>query len=350
MGRPYVGAPRKIARNWGGRAEGCPGKIVQFSDQWSKSRTNSLQKTSETLILVQILDGPGFARSSAPLYVLNGERLQGVVRTFNLCELAESSKHPAITRKRLVRLEFFGYWACLCNGQSQSTPPRSLKGMKSILAQLLSKRPQHNAWLLPRMFAAMLSVFFLTAVPALADTVRFNQVVQTQRSSKGPLDLKINTVASQDPGGSGTKVLTQQNGPRNETPGGAKPEAVLSNVVVTSGGQDIGIDIVEEGEVEGTICDCGEILVAHGAFPKWPFLFLGAVPFVFISDCDTCDEPPGSNPTPTPPSSTPTPPKPTPEPASLLLFGFGLLAAGAGLRRRHGKAKVAAQAKAREEE
>jgi hypothetical protein len=221
-------------------------------------------------------------------------------------------------------------------------------GMKLILAQFLSKQSRHSAWLLPRMFTAVLCVFFLTAAPALADTVRFNQVVQTHGGSKGPLDLKINTIVSQDPGGSGTKVSTQQSGPRTET----KTEAILSNVVVTSGGQDIGIDVVEEGEVEGTICDCGEILIAGAAdIPKWPFLFLGAIPFVFISDCDTCDEPPGSNPTPTPPSSTPTTtPKPTPEPASLLLFGSGLLAAGAGLRRRHGKAKLAAQNKAREEE
>ena len=192
------------------------------------------------------------------------------------------------------------------------------------------------------MFAAVLCVFFLTAVPALADTVRFDQVVQTHSGSKGALELKINTLVSQDPAGSGTKVSTQQNGPRNEsastqTPGGPKTEALLSNVVVTSQGQDIGIDITEAGEVEGTICDCGEILVAGAGFPKWSFLFLGAIPFVFISDCDTCDEPPSSNPTPTPP------PKPTPEPASLLLFGSGLLAAGAGLRRRHGKAKRAVQ-------
>jgi PEP-CTERM motif len=222
--------------------------------------------------------------------------------------------------------------------------------MKSILAQFLSKRPRHSRRRLPHVFAATLCVFFLTAVPALADTVSINQVVQIHKGSA--VDLTLNTLVSQDPAGSGTKVSTQQNGPRNESasPQTPKTEALISNVVVTSQGQDIGLDILEEGEVEGTICDCGEILVAGADFPKWPFLFLGAIPFVFISDCDTCDQPPGSNPTPTPPSSTPTPPKPTPEPASLLLFGSGLLAAGAGLRRRHGKAKLAAETKTPEEE
>lgn len=223
--------------------------------------------------------------------------------------------------------------------------------MKSILAQFLLEQPQHSARRLPRLFAATLWVCFLTAVPAMADTVTVNQVVQTQKGSA--VDLKLNTLASQDPAGSGTKVSTQQNGSRNESASAQTPktESLLSNVVVTSQGQDIDIDIIEEGEVEGTICDCGEILIAGAGFPKWPFFFLGAIPFVFISDCDTCDDPPGSNPTPTPPGSPPTStPKPTPEPASLLLFGSGLLVAGAGLRHRHGKAKRAAQTETREEE
>lgn len=227
--------------------------------------------------------------------------------------------------------------------------PQIINGMKLNLAQFQIKRPQHSGWRLPLIFAATLCIFFLTAVPALADTVRINQVVQTH-SSTTAIDLKLNTLVSQDPAGSGTKV----NGPRNETasaqdPVGTKTEAIVANVVVTSQGQDIGLDITEEGDVEGTICDCGEILVAGGAFPKWPFLFLGAVPLVFISDCDDCDVPPSANPTPTPtPNPTPTPPTTVPEPASLLLFGSGLLAAGAGLRRRQGKARLAAQV--REEE
>lgn len=221
--------------------------------------------------------------------------------------------------------------------------------MKSILAQFLSKRPQLSVSRLPRLFAGTLFVFLFAAVPALADTVRINQVVQTH---SGPaIDLKLNTLVSQNP--AGTKVSTQQpNGPRSEntTAQTPKPDAIISSVVVTSQGQDIGLDIVEEGEVEGTICDCGEILVAGADFPKWPFLFLGAVPFVFISDCDDCDETPTSTPKPTPPPPPSSTPTPTPEPASLLLFGSGLLAAGAGLRRRYAKAKLAAQNDAREEQ
>jgi len=196
--------------------------------------------------------------------------------------------------------------------------------------KILLKRGRTSRWL-----PATLVVLLFTAVPALAEPVRFTQVVQTLTSTQGVLDLRLNTLA-QDP---------KQDGPKGETVAKSKDpkqpdvktESVISRVVVTGAGTTIGVEDIEDGEVEGTICDCGEIFIAGASFPKWPFLFLVAVPVVFIDCCDN-DE----TPTPTPPpgsSSTPTP-TPTPEPASLLLFGTGLLAAGAGLRKRHAKSKA----------
>lgn len=200
-----------------------------------------------------------------------------------------------------------------------------------------------------RLLCAMLCLFFLTAVPALAEPIRINQVVQTLSSSQGTPDLKLNNLVTQDPVQKGG---TPQPGPRTDgtaTQGGIKTDSIISGVTITGEGKTLGVETIEDGEVEGTICDCGETFIV-GGFPKWPFLFLAAVPLAFIHSCEDCDTP-SSTPTPTPPATptpTPTPPG-VPEPASLLLFGTGLAAAGAGLRRRYGKKKVHQQLEAEEE-
>jgi hypothetical protein len=222
-------------------------------------------------------------------------------------------------------------------------------------AQHFTKRPLQRGWRLCCALSAVLCIFLLTAVPALAEPVTINQVVQTLTSSRGTPDLRLNTLVAQDPGKG-----TQQGGPRGDTTpqapaqGGGKNESLISTVTVTGEGQRLGVEVIEEGEVEGTICDCGQILVAGGSFPKWPFLFLAAVPIAFIhsNDCESCNDTPSSTPTPTPPSTpNPTPPPPgVPEPASILLFGTGVAAIGACLRRRYAKTKVSEQLERGEEE
>jgi hypothetical protein len=197
-----------------------------------------------------------------------------------------------------------------------------------------SPRNTPKRWQGARAFTAFaLIVLLFTAATVQAGPVRINQVVQTLTTHQGPADLRVGSI--QDP----VSTKAPADGSRNDQVAAAKimtPDELLAGFPLVQDPQRIGVEVIEEAEVEGTICDCGEIFVAGGAFPKWPLLFLAAVPLVFINDCDDCEETPQSTPTPTPPGPTPTP-TPTPEPASLLLFGTGLLAVGAGLRRRRRK-------------
>ena len=214
--------------------------------------------------------------------------------------------------------------------------------MNLTIAPISGKRSTPSLRRCCRVLTAISCIVVLTCVSVHADSVQINKVVQTL-SNQGSANLQL-TLVSQDPAPSGTKgSTTTPAGPRNDNaPNDPKTEIVVSSGPIISTSGTIGVDdISEEGEVEGTICDCGEILIAGGGFPKWPLLFLAAVPLAFIDieeDCIDCEQ---STPTPTPtPNPSPTPPTPTPEPASLLIFGTGLLAVGAGLRRRYTRSKL----------
>ena len=210
-------------------------------------------------------------------------------------------------------------------------------------------------WRAVRVFTAFALITFLfTANAVQAGPVGIKQVIQTVNPVQGPTDLRLTNLV-QDPS-TPSKGSTPAGGPRGAGPvnrpagDGARLDELLGGFPTLQDPQKLGVEVIEEAEVEGTICDCGEILLPAGGIPKWPFLFLAAVPLVFIHDCDDCNDIPSSTPTPTPPANPTPTPQPTPEPASLLLFGTGLLAAGAGLRRRYTRSKVEQVKAATEEE
>jgi hypothetical protein len=189
----------------------------------------------------------------------------------------------------------------------------------------------------------MLSFLLLAAVPAKAGTVHFaDAVAPTQGRMGTALDVRLR-VAPQSGNASTAAQQTSQRGAPASSPqqtgtntsslptGTAAP---ADTTLTQSGGQ---VEIVEFGDVTGTVCDCGEIpaaVVPGGGFPLWPLLGLAGIPLAFIPGGND-RTPPGFNPPPVPTPQPPTPPStPVPEPATLLLFGTSLLALGAGARRR----------------
>ena len=208
-----------------------------------------------------------------------------------------------------------------------------------------------------RSAVAILSTLLLSGVPGYAAPVAIREVIQVLGSHQNPPELRLRSVSQTATalvaeGGGSTPVASSA-----QEDAAGEPIAITDTAVVDAGDSTLlsgvamnvdpqgGVDVIDQGEVEGTICDCGEITVPGGGFPKWPLLFLAAIPFFFLHGCDDCeiDTPPG-----TPPGTPPSSP-PIPEPASLLLFGSGLAAFGAGLRRRYARGKLAAQIRDGEE-
>jgi PEP-CTERM motif len=202
-----------------------------------------------------------------------------------------------------------------------------------------------------RPIIAALSILLLTHVPTQAGPVIVSDVIQVLSNHRNPPDLRIRTI-SQNP----STAISSLIGP-NKPAGDVAETSVGTLIIPTSNSLISGIaidqdpkkvDVVVQGDVEATICDCGDIEIPVGGFPKWPLLFLGAIPFLFLDNDDETPVPP--LPTGTPFSlPTPTPPIVTvPEPATLLLFASGLSAFGVGLRRRYSRSKSVRQIHATE--
>ena len=201
--------------------------------------------------------------------------------------------------------------------------------------------------------ALTLGALLLAAVPAQAGPVEYREVVSLSSAfgrGVGPsVDLRLRSFTQQQ-GKSGPRPdsIATAGAPQDAKTGGTSTRGEgtataapstggsLTGVGVAPQDQQTTVETIHLGEVQGTLCDCGEIDIPGGGFPLWPLLGFAGIPLFFIPE----DNPPNTPPTtPTPPPTQPPPPE-IPEPATLLLFGSGLAALGAGARRRNRQSKI----------
>lgn len=191
--------------------------------------------------------------------------------------------------------------------------------------------------------ATILSVLVLAFVasPAQAGPVSYSEVVHVMgnlRSGGQSQELRLRSI-SQEGNTPVNGALVSASKSSTDTSSASTTEPT-SLIATTQDGQQGNVEVIQEGDVTGTVCDCGEFIIPGGGFPKW--LALGGIPLVCVlADC-TPDNPPCTegNPECTQCVGPECNPPEIPEPATIFLLGSGLAALGAKARRRYTKSRT----------
>ncbi|MBA2341245.1 MAG: hypothetical protein H0V88_12675, partial [Pyrinomonadaceae bacterium] len=168
-----------------------------------------------------------------------------------------------------------------------------------------------------RPIAVMLGVILVITVPAQAAPVRLIDVVQTITNNDGArqnaqLQLRHISQQSDTLTASGIRVPDVKDASQTNSTGSGVPAVVSGKGGVPQGGSRQDVETIQLGDVSGTICDCGEIVIpgAGGGFPLWPLFGLAAIPLAFLDfGGGSSGSPPFVIPAPTTP--VPTTPVPT---------------------------------------